>query len=135
MLDDLGPVAAIKWLVEQLCSDFPIEAKIFMKGSQRQLTPELSTQLFRIAQEALNNVRRHSEATQMIVKLEFKSETIKMIVKDNGKGFSSQEMPKVSAQDKLGLLGIKERVRLLNGILKIDSKLDKGTSISVVFRY
>jgi signal transduction histidine kinase len=135
ILDNLGPVAAIKWLVDQSCHDFPIEAKILVTGPQRQITPELSTQLFRIAQEALNNVRRHSEATQVVIKLEFKSEIIKMTVKDNGKGFSSRDMQNLPSQDKLGLLGINERVKLLDGVLKINSKPDKGTSILVIFRY
>jgi signal transduction histidine kinase len=71
----------------------------------------------------------------VVVKLEFMSETIKMNVKDNGKGFSLQEINKLSAQDKLGLLGIKERVRLLDGNLKIYSKPDKGTLIAVKFKY
>jgi signal transduction histidine kinase len=135
VLDDLGPIAAIKWLIDQLCKDFPIEAKIIVKGSQHQLSPELSIQIFRIAQEALNNVRRHSEANQVIIKLEFRSETIKMTIRDNGKGFSLLEIRKQSAPDKLGLLGIKERVRLLDGISKIYSKPQKGTLISVVFHY
>jgi signal transduction histidine kinase len=58
-----------------------------------------------------------------------------MTIKDDGKGFSLHEIHKLPAHDKLGLMGIKERVRLLNGILRIYSKPDRGTLISVVFRY
>lgn len=133
ILDDLGPVPAIRWLVDQLNDEDSIEAKISVKNYPRQLNHEISTHLFRIAQEALNNVRRHSEATQVVVSLEFNPETVKMTIRDNGKGFSSRNINKFSKQRKLGIIGIQERARLLNGILKIDSKRGKGTTISVEF--
>lgn len=135
ILDDLGPVAAIRWLVDQFSNEDSIKAKVFIEGNQRKLVHEISTQLFCIAQEALNNVRRHAEASQVIVKLEFNSESVKMTIQDNGKGFSSKGINKLSKQGKLGILGIKERVRLLDGILQIKSQLNKGTSISVEFTY
>ena len=133
ILDDLGPVPAIRWLVDQLNDEDSIEAKISVKNYPRQLNHEISTHLFRIAQEALNNVRRHSEATRVVVSLEFNPETVKMTIRDNGKGFSLRNINKFSKQRKLGMIGIQERVRLLDGILKIDSKRGKGTTISVEF--
>jgi signal transduction histidine kinase len=135
ILDDLGLVPAIRWIVDQLNCESPIEAKIFINGFQRELNHEIKTHLFRIAQESLNNVRRHSEATKAAVELEFKPDSIKMIVWDNGKGFISKNLGKLSKKDKLGLIGIQERVRLLNGILKINSKRGKGTNVSVELKY
>ena len=86
------------------------------------------------AQAALINVRRHSKANKVVIALDFTEETIKMTIQDNGKGFAFQDISKLSKQGKLGMIGIQERVRLLGGILKVDSKRGKGTSISVEFR-
>jgi signal transduction histidine kinase len=136
ILDDLGLVPAIRWLVEQLNSEGNIEAKLSLEGvNQRQLNQEINTHIFRIAQEALNNIRRHSEAKRVTVTLKFNPETIKMTIKDNGKGFSFKDVGRLSSQGKLGLIGIQERVRLLDGIFRIDSKHGKGTVISIEFGY
>jgi signal transduction histidine kinase len=134
ILDDLGPILAIRWLVDQLDIENSIKANILVEGPERQLNNELSTQLFRIAQEALFNIRRHSEAKKVNVKLEFKPETVKMTIQDNGKGFESREIQKFYKEGKLGIIGINERVRMLDGISEINSKLGKGTSISVEFK-
>ncbi len=133
ILDDLGPVPAIRWLVDQLNDEESIESKISVKNYPRQLNHEIGTHLFRIAQEALNNIRRHAEATRVVVTLEFNQETVRMAIRDNGKGFSLRNISRFSKQHKLGMIGIQERVRLLDGILKIDSKPGKGTNISVEF--
>jgi signal transduction histidine kinase len=135
ILDNLGLVSAIRWLIDQLINGKSIEAKVFLEDPPRQLTRELSTQLFRIAQEALNNVRRHAEATQINVKFKFNSDTVKMTIQDNGKGFPFKDIQRLYKQNKLGLLGIRERVRLLDGNLKINSRPNKGTSLSVEFKY
>jgi len=134
ILDDLGLVPAIRWLVDQLNRDGSVQAKVSVEGSQRQLNQEINNHLFRISQEALNNIRRHAEATQVDVILEFSKETIKMIIRDNGKGFLLKDIDKSSNQEKLGLIGIQERARLLDSTLHIDSKPGKGTTISVEFR-
>jgi signal transduction histidine kinase len=132
ILDDLGPIHAIRWLVDQMNNENSIEAKfVLVDGHHRQLNHEIGTHLFRITQEALNNVRRHSGATQVFLKLRFKPETVEMEIRDNGKGFSFRDISEFSNQKKLGIIGIQERVRLLAGVLKIDSKRGKGTSISV----
>jgi signal transduction histidine kinase len=130
-LDDLGLVPAVRWLVDQLKCEGSIEAKILVEGPHRQLNHENSIHLFRIAQEALSNAKRHSEATEVVVTLEFTQETVKMTIRDNGKGFSFRDINELSKQGRLGLLGIQERVRLLGGALKIDSKRGRGTAISV----
>lgn len=135
ILDDLGLVPAIRWLVDQLNSEGNIEAKVLVGGHQRQLNYEISTHLFRIIQEVLNNVRRHSKANQVIVTLNFSPETLEVTIKDNGKGFSFEDISGLSSQGKLGLIGIQERVRLLGGIFKIDSKPGKGTTVSVELAY
>jgi signal transduction histidine kinase len=133
ILDDLGLIPAITGQIDQLNSEHSIEAKLFVEGIERQLTQEISIHLFRIAQEALNNTKRHSGATKLTLRLAFHPETVKMTIWDNGKGFSRKGIRKLSNENKLGIIGIQERVRLLDGILKIDSSRSKGTKLSVEF--
>lgn len=133
ILDDLGLIPAITGQIDQLTSENSIEAKILVEGTERQLTQESSIHLFRIAQEALNNAKRHSSATQVILRLVFRPKTIKMTIWDNGKGFSAKGIRKFSTENKLGIIGIQERVRLLDGTLKIESGQGKGTKLSVEF--
>lgn len=131
ILDDLGLVPAIRWQVDQLSSEGLTEAKIVVHGNHRQLAPEITTHLFRIVQEALNNIRQHAEATQVIVTLDFNLEDTQITIRDNGKGFEHRDTKDISKLNRLGLLGIQERVRLIGGILKIESKPGKGTTVTV----
>jgi signal transduction histidine kinase len=135
ILDDLGPVHAIRWLVNNLNREGTIEAKLLLLNDYHyNLSDEVSTHLFRIAQEALNNVRRHSGATRVVVIMEFKPQIIRMTIEDNGKGFLVKNINKLPKQSRLGIMGIQERVRLLNGTFKINSKHHKGTKVTVEFR-
>ena len=88
--------------------------------------------LFRIAQEALTNVRKHSQATKALVRVDFTDHRIKLSVQDNGKGF---KMPSgvgdLTRSGKLGLAGMEERVQLLGGTLNIQSQPGKGTNLTV----
>jgi signal transduction histidine kinase len=135
ILDDLGLVPAIRWEVDQLNSEGFTEAKIQVIGIQRQFAPEINIHLFRIVQEALHNIRQHAAATEVTVTLEFNPEDIKITIKDNGKGFEFRDLKDIAKMNKLGLLGIQERMRLIGGNSKIDSKPGKGTTISVTLPY
>jgi len=88
--------------------------------------------LFRIAQEALSNVRRHSEATRVEAQIEFASEKVKLQVSDNGKGF---ELPKMlgdlASSRKMGILGMQERARIIDGNLSVKSEISRGTTVSI----
>jgi signal transduction histidine kinase len=134
ILDDLGLVPAIRWQIDQLNNNgSAAQAKIIVEGTERQLSHDSSTHLFRIAQEAVNNAKRHSEATNVVVTLAFDASMVKMSIRDNGKGFSVSNINKLPKENKLGIIGIQERARLLGGDLKIRSRRDKGTTISVEF--
>ena len=88
--------------------------------------------LFRIAQEALNNIRKHAGASKVSIKLESKDDSIQMTVTDNGKGFAAPErIEGMVSAGRLGLMGMHERARLLNGTLHIKSVPDKGTEVTV----
>jgi len=134
ILDDLGLVPAIRWIVDRFNSEGNIKAEIeFIDRSRHPFDHETSTHLFRIIQEALNNVKRHSEATQVSITLENAPNTIKLTIQDNGKGLP-KDINKVPEQDKLGIIGMQERVRLLDGKFNIRSQNGRGTIISVQFR-
>jgi signal transduction histidine kinase len=132
ILDDLGLLPAVKWLASDLIKNYNIIADVEVVGNQRKLPPEADLMLFRIIQEALTNVRKHSEANRVCVRVEFADHNTKVIVSDNGKGF---EMPArvddLARTGKLGLTGMQERTQLLGGTLTIDSKLGKGATVTV----
>jgi len=132
ILDDLGLLPAVKWLASDLTKNYSIAADIEVVGKQRQLLPEVELMLFRIIQEALTNVRRHSEANRVCVRLEFADHNTKMTVNDNGRGFEmAARVEDLARNGKLGLVGIQERAQLLGGTLAIHSEPGKGTTLTV----
>jgi len=130
ILDDLGLVAALEWMADDMEKSYRIKASVELTGTERNLPAEAQLLLFRIAQEALSNTRKHSEASKALVRLEFEDDSITMLVKDNGKGF---EVPKriedLAGIGKLGVMGMSERARLLSGTLKVMSAPGKGTQV------
>jgi PAS domain S-box-containing protein len=133
IIDDLGLVAALEWLAEELAKTQAIDAHAEIIGNERNLPTETQLVVFRIAQEALNNIRRHAQASKATIRLEFLDDRLEMTVSDNGKGF---EVPKrlgdLTSLGKLGLAGMRERAQLLKGELTIDSKVGRGTTLSLV---
>jgi signal transduction histidine kinase len=132
MIDDLGLLPAVKWLTDEQknLSDMTVDLKVI--GNERRFKPEAELLLFRIVQEALANVRRHADASKVEVVLEFTENKTVVTITDNGKGF---QLPKAEGDlprlGKLGLLGMEERARLLNGRLKVQSELGTGTTINI----
>ena len=131
-LDRLGLLSALEWLVSDVSkyAGLPIEMKII--GSERRLPQEQELMLFRIIQEALRNVWRHSHAARADVTVELEEARIRITVRDDGKGF---DVPNVVGDltrlGKLGLAGMQERARLLGGVLKLESVPGQGTAITV----
>ena len=132
IIDDLGLVAALEWIAEELERDQKIHTKVETKGIDRKLQSETQILLFRIAQEALNNIRKHAHASNVTIGLEGGDNDIKMTVTDDGQGFEAPEkIEGMVSAGRLGLMGMHERARLLNGTLQIKSTPGKGTEISV----
>jgi signal transduction histidine kinase len=99
-------------------------------GEERRLSSEAELTLFRIAQEALNNVRKHAQATQVLTTIELSDSAVRMTVEDNGIGFRPPTLADHPAPaSKLGLIGMQERARLLSGTLVIESVPGKGTKV------
>jgi PAS domain S-box-containing protein len=131
ILDDLGLVAAIKWLADEThnLSGIDVGVKI---DTIPPLSPETQLVLFRIAQESLNNVQRHSRASEASIRLECQGDAIRMTVSDNGKGFRlPRQLSEFANQGKLGLTGMEERVQLVAGNLEVSSWEGKGTTITI----
>lgn len=132
MLDDLGLLSALRWLVSGLGKQSGIEMDLNVLGTEHSLTPEAELLVFRIVQEALRNVERHSHASKAEVVVGFSESKMKISVKDNGRGFDlSEDLADLPRKGKLGLAGIQERARLLGGVLNVQSELTKGTTVTV----
>jgi len=109
-----------------------VDTRIKVAGSPRRLSAEVELVLFRIAQEALRNVEKHSQATECVVKVAFSPKKVGLQVGDNGKGFQLPELlSDLATQGKLGLIGMQERATLLGGHLEVKSELGKGTTVRV----
>jgi PAS domain S-box-containing protein len=128
VLDKLGLPAAIEWQ----CREFSRRSRIKcdFKTSRRapQLGDEAATALFRILQEALTNIARHSKAKKANVVLSAGKRGTTLTISDNGRGITPEE---ISAPDALGLLGMRERAGSIGGEFSIDGKRGKGTVIRV----
>jgi PAS domain S-box-containing protein len=132
VLDQVGLGSALELLVEELSKDQYISTSLDISGSERRLKPEVELTLFRIAQEALSNMKRHSEAKKVAIKLLFTSRKVKLTVSDDGRGFQLPEvLGDLATEGKLGLVGMQERTRLLNGKFSIKSIVGKGTKVVV----
>jgi PAS domain S-box-containing protein len=131
-LDRLGLLPALERLTSDVTQYSGIVIKLNMSGTERRFTEELELMLFRITQEALRNVWKHSHATEAEVKVQLEDRSIKVTISDNGKGFNlPRNTGDLTRSGKLGLIGMQERARLVNGNFSIHSQIDKGTEIII----
>ncbi|MBT5775514.1 MAG: PAS domain-containing protein [Dehalococcoidia bacterium] len=129
-LDDLGLVSAVRVLVLEVDARSPLGVELAVRGEPRRLTRTTELALFRVAQEALRNVERHSGAAHATVTLRFREDNVELTVVDDGHGFElSEPLGHLSAQGKLGALGMRERARLVGGTFHINSAAGYGTSV------
>ena len=132
VLDDMGLVAALRWFVQQFEEHSDIQVTVEIIGAKRRLASQVETVLFRIAQEGLNNIRRHAHAQHARVCLEFVDTKILLTVEDDGRGFDVDQILRAQSERRAwGLLGIQERIELVGGKFKIDSAPGRGTKLAV----
>lgn len=131
VLDDLGFEAAVVWLVDRNLKERGIDCHLHMDGfSADQITPELEITLFRILQEAISNIARHSNARNVFISIKTCKRTYAMVVEDDGDGFDTSTVFKDTLTGRgLGIMGMKERASLLNGRLTVCSKPGSGTVV------
>ncbi|WP_374711572.1 HAMP domain-containing sensor histidine kinase [Symbiobacterium terraclitae] len=124
-LDELGLVAALSRYVTDFSHKHAIRTEFELVGHETRLPYRVETCLYRVAQEALTNVARHSGATTACVVLDLRPEYALVIVEDDGCGFD----PEAVGPRSLGLVGMRERVALLDGTLEVESAPGSGTTV------
>jgi len=132
LLDDLGLIPALRSLMKDLQEYEGIDTSLNVLGGERRFSSEVESLLFRIVQEALNNIRRHAHASEAQVVMELTGGKVKVTISDNGQGFElSGEVDDLPRSGKLGLAGMQERARLLGGTLEVKSTLGEGATLVV----
>jgi len=133
MLDDFGLVPALRWYAESHLRTPELDIEIDLPEANLRLPSDVETALYRIAQESLGNIARHSQATRAHLALEIQPGYAAMRIGDNGQGFDPRE---VILDDKgrygVGLLSIRERAELLGGTARITSAPGEGTQVHIV---
>jgi PAS domain S-box-containing protein len=128
MLDDLGLVPAAQWLVENFRDRYAVDCHLTVAPPHLEIADPQATAVFRIMQEALENVGRHARATRVAVSLEANDGCILLQVSDDGCGF---ELTNPRKANSFGLVGLRERAHLVDGQLTIESEPGLGTIIEV----
>jgi len=132
ILDDLGLVPALEWLITDLEKGYDMATKVDITGSRRRLSPEIELTVFRIAQEVLSNIRRHSQASSVEMSLDFGADALTLIINDNGEGFNIPDRTSdLALSGKLGIIGMRERARLIGGTLIVQSEKGTGTTVTL----
>ena len=132
MLDDLGLAAAIEHHVDRFATQTGIACRLVMDREDYTLDDRTATTLYRLLQEALTNVARHAGATQVDVHLEEAGGSIRLRIKDDGRGLPAPDSsPSAPRKRSYGLLGMRERVRLLAGTIDITGAPGAGTLVDV----
>ena len=135
VLDDLGLVTALQWYVDRYANRTGLSVEVVsdLPDPNERFSRELETACFRIAQEALTNVVRHANASQVLVELNKDSNSLSLLVKDNGLGFDLESLQKRAPRAAtLGLVSMQERAHAAGGTIEIESEHSKGTRIRVI---
>jgi PAS domain S-box-containing protein len=130
VLEYHGLLAALEQIAEDINKISQFKVDVNVEGKEPELSEEVKLGFFRIAQEALNNIRKHAKADRAIINLKFKKKLISMKIVDNGTGFDVRDTVIGSGlKGNLGLMSMRERADLIGARLNIDSKPGHGTTI------
>ena len=133
ILEDLGFVESLRWQIRNFIEQFPVDFSVEIADVDQLFSLETQTHLFRFFQEALTNVLKHAQAGQVSVTVRRENSQVFFDVGDNGKGFNVHEiMAQNSAGKGMGLSTMRERARMMGGLLDIRSQKDMGTEIRMV---
>ncbi len=134
VLDDLGLIPALHSFVKLFARRTRIQVHLKAFAGVETLNLNHRTILYRVAQEALNNVSRHAQASRVLVNIQKVADDICMTVHDNGKSFEVERVLNARGRKRLGLLGMRERVEMIGGRFAIESRPGKGTTISAFIK-
>jgi len=133
VLDDLGLAAALSWLARTVRERFDVEVTLSVGGLEDRLDREIETVAFRIVQEALTNVAKHSGAKAAQVGVERTPRHLRLVVSDEGRGFDPGHPSDADGDEgTVGLRGMRDRAELFGGAIRIDAAPGRGTRIEVV---
>jgi PAS domain S-box-containing protein len=131
ILDDLGLIASLDWMADDMNKTFSIQTALSVTGGEHRLSAEIQLLLFRIAQEALSNIGRHSRANKAEIVLDIGDGSVTMTIRDNGQGFKVPgQIEDLAGRGRLGIMGMVERARLLDGTLTVRSSPERGTEVT-----
>ncbi len=131
MLDDLGIVATLQWFCREYQKMYPhINVELQLSASEEEISAPLKTTIYRISQESLNNIAKHSHANSVTLSLKNGGKSIELEIKDNGQGFDLSAISKRKDHTTgFGLGSMRERAEILGGSFSIESSVGAGTSI------
>ena len=133
VLDDHGIVAAMEKYVANYQEQYGIECRFAGPGIRLPVSDQTALALYRICQESLINVYKHAQASQVEVVLEqLSSGVVRLVISDNGRGFTPVTLDTARRQNHLGVFGMRERAELLGGSFDIVSQIGWGTTVTVV---
>jgi two-component system NarL family sensor kinase len=131
-LDDLGLASAVRSLAEEFTERTEIDVTLLEPWPKRSLSPEITESLYRIIQEALMNVEKHSDATRVTISFSVTDEDLVCSISDNGRGMPLDDRGKSRARSGgLGIVDIRERLSFLKGTLAIGPRGKRGTTLTV----
>ncbi len=123
ILDELGPAAAIRTMVGQMPSEWNERITFTASGEWRKGDEEIDTALYRIAQEALTNITRHSNAEAVRMELAYTPSSVRLEIEDDGVGMNPEA-------DGFGIASMRERAALVGGSLSLESERGKGVKLT-----
>jgi len=131
-LDDLGLVPTLRKFVQDFEENTRIRAVFETSGKEKRLSSAMEAAMYRMVQEAYSNALKHAEPTFVSLEMSFQEDMVQLIVEDNGVGFQAELMDsRLKTHTHFGLIGMRERVELLQGNLEIESVVGQGTKIRI----
>ncbi len=134
-LDDLGLSATLRWYASRIHELTSIHVRVDIEGDEPALDDAVKITIFRIVQEALTNIIKHADATNVNVHLYYRNDEAMIFIRDNGRGFDMNAVQSRIERASLGLAGMEERAMLLGGSLDVRSRPSYGTEVEAVIPY
>ncbi len=131
LLDDLGLPSAVDWYVKGFRRRHGLRLELVLNDVEQRLAPDIEVAAYRIIQEALTNVAKHSQATECTVRLRQRDDKLLIEIEDNGIGFVVPGAGRASTRRGLGLIGIRERAAQVGGTIRLESTPGAGTRVGV----
>jgi signal transduction histidine kinase len=135
MLEERGLLSALRWYIDGLAERSGLSIELNIPDQLERLVPEMELAIFRLVQECLTNIHRHSESKTAVIRIARNSDKIHVVVQDHGKGMSPERLAEVRSQGAgagVGIRGMRERVRQCHGELTVESN-PLGTKITAIF--